>query len=314
MFKKIHWVVLFLLLFLALPVQAYADRHLTLMLDWFPNVDHLPIYLARDQAMFRDAGLEVEILSPSETTDGLKLVAAGKVDLAVSYQPQTIMAAARGLKVRAVGRLVGHPLTTVLFLKDKGITKPSDLDGKRIGYTVAGLMDVLLDAFARLNGINRYRPVNVGFAIAQSLAAGKVAAVMGGFKTYETVTLAAKGIQTSYFELEKYGIPDYDELVFVSSDKVLAAKGGAVADFVKVVEDAIAKTRAASDQALAAYFRQLPAADRQIEKAAFGLTLPYYAENQVLEKDRWQRFADFARANGLIDVSLPASRVIWQKP
>ncbi len=312
--RKVFYFVITLFLIFGFTGRALAGRHLSLMLDWFPNVDHLPLYLARDQGMFRAAGLDVEILSPSETTDGLKLVAAGKVDLAVSYQPQTIMAAARGLKVRAVGRLVGHPLTTILFLRDKGIEKPSDLDGKRIGYTVAGLMDVLLDAFAKLNGICRYRPVNVGFAIAQSLAAGKVDAVMGGFKTYETVTMAAKGIQTSYFELEKHGIPDYDELVFVSSDRVLAQKAGAVANFVKVVEQAIGKVKADPDRALAAYFRQLPDADRRIETAAFRLTLPYFAENQVLENDRWQRFADFARANGLIDAGLPASRVIWQRP
>ncbi len=301
-------------LILVLAGTARAGQRLSLMLDWFPNVDHLPIYLARDQGMFKAAGLELDILSPSESTDGLKLVAAGKVDLAVSYQPQTIMAAARGLEVRAVGRLVGHPLTTILFLKDKGIEKPSDLDGKRIGYTVAGLMDVLLEAFARLNGIYRYRPVNVGFAIAQSLASGKVDAVMGGFKTYETVTMAAKGIQTAYFELEKYGIPDYDELVFVSSAKVLAVKARAVSVFVNAIREAIAKVRANPDQALAAYFRQLPDADRKIESAAFRLTLPYYAEDQFLEESRWQRFADFARANGLIDVVPQVSRVLWQGP
>ena len=291
-----------------------ADQNLTLMLDWFPNVDHLPIYLAREKGLFRAAGLDLKIISPSETTDALKLVAAGKVDLAVSYQPQTTMAVAENLPVKAVGRLVEHPLTTVLFLKNRGISKPSDLDGKRIGYTVAGLMDVLLEAFAKLNGINRYRPVNVGFAIAQSLTAKKVDAVMGGFKTYETVIMAAKGIQTAYFELEKWGIPDYDELVFVSSDKVLSTKAKAVAEFTSVIQTAIEQAKSSPDQALAAYFKQLPEVDRKIETAAFKKTLPYYASGQALERQRWQRFADLAYNHGLISKKLAAEKIIWNRP
>ena len=50
------------------------------MLDWFPNVDHLPIYVAREKGYFREAGIEVKILSPSDTSDALKLAVAGQVD------------------------------------------------------------------------------------------------------------------------------------------------------------------------------------------------------------------------------------------
>ncbi|MDY0313220.1 MAG: ABC transporter substrate-binding protein, partial [Desulfobacterales bacterium] len=140
---------LLVLLLLVTAAGPAAAEELTLMLDWFPNVDHLPIYTAAQKGFFKEAGLEVEILSPSETTDGLKLAAAGRVDLAVSYQPQATIAAAAGLPVHVVGRLVAHPLTTLLFLKDSGIQTPADLSGRPIGYTVPGLMDVLLAAFAK---------------------------------------------------------------------------------------------------------------------------------------------------------------------
>ena len=120
-------------------------------------------------------------------------------------------------------------MTTLLFLKD-GELSPQDLAGKKIGFTVPGLMDVLLDAFAKLNGIQQYEAVNVGFAIVQSLTAGKVDAVMGPFKTYETVTMANKGYDVGYFELEQYGIPDYDELIFVTSKKILKKKPAAMPD------------------------------------------------------------------------------------
>ncbi len=204
---------------------AFSAEKLTLMLDWFPNVDHTPIYVAQEKGYFKDKGIEITIITPSETSDALKLAASGQVDLAVSYQPQTIIAAARGLDLKVVAPLVRHPLTTLLFLDDT-ISSPSDLSGKKIGYTVPGLMDIILKAFADINGITDYTPVNVGFTILPALSANQVAAVMGPFKTYETVGMAAHGVEARYFELEKYGIPDYEELLFVAGPHALKEKAG----------------------------------------------------------------------------------------
>jgi putative hydroxymethylpyrimidine transport system substrate-binding protein len=287
-----------------------AGERLTLMLDWFPNVDHLPVYVAKQQGYFSAKGLEVKIVSPSETSDALKLAATNKVDLAISYQPQAIIAVARGLDIVVVGRLVAHPLTTLLFLEGQGIETPSDLEGKKIGYTVPGLMDVLLTAFARLNGIENYQAINVGFNIVASLAAGKVDAVMGPFKTYETVTMQNKGLAVGFFELEKHGIPDYDELLFVCGPASRKAKAAAITGFREAVARAIIYMRAHPEEALADYFKQVPEADREVETQAFQLTLPYFAHSQQHDPRRWQTFADFALAYGLIDTPVDVTRIL----
>jgi len=304
-------IILVLLLTCLWASSINAAQKLTLILDWFPNVDHLPIYVARHQGFFADEGLQIEIFSPSETSDALKLAASGKVDLAVSYEPQTIIAAARGLDVIVIGRLIEHPLTTLLFLKDKGIKTPSDLEGKKIGYTVPGLMDVLLDAFAKLNGIQQYEAINVGFAIVQSLAAGKVDAVMGPFKTYETVIMAQKGYEVGYFELEKWGIPDYDELIFVTSKKTLNRKQASIKAFTRVIARAIEYVRKNQETALKNYIKEVPEADSKTETGAFKLTLPYYAAGQKLDVKRWQQFADFALQYGLIERKVAVSNILW---
>jgi putative hydroxymethylpyrimidine transport system substrate-binding protein len=287
---------------------ADAVQQITLMLDWFPNVDHLPVYVARHQGFFAEEGLDIKILSPSGTADGLKLAASGNVDMAISYEPQTIVAAAGGLEIVAFGRLIEHPLTTLLFLKGKGIEIPQDLEGKRIGYTVPGLMDVLLDAFTKINGIREYTPINVGFSIVQSLTAGKVDAVMGPFKTYETVEMENRGYPVGYFELEKWGIPDYDELIFVASKKTMQKNLAAMLKFVAVVARGINFVRAHPEKALEYYFEEVPEADRKTESDAFRLTLPYYAHSQKLDRKQWRRFADFALQYQLIDkaVDVPA--------
>lgn len=301
---------LLVLLLLVTAAGPAAAEELTLMLDWFPNVDHLPIYTAAQKGFFKEAGLEVEILSPSETTDGLKLAAAGRVDLAVSYQPQATIAAASGLPLHVVGRLVAHPLTTLLFLKDSGIQTPADLSGRPIGYTVPGLMDVLLAAFAKVNAVEDYQAVNVGFAIVQSLSAGRVDAVMGPFKTYETVEMAHRGMKAGYFELEKYGIPDYDELIFVCGPQTLEKRRAEVEAFVAAVARGIAAVREDSTEALELYFKAVPDADRRTETEALALTLPYFADDQQLDSPRWQRFADFALAHGLIETPVDVNRLL----
>ena len=310
--KKIQNIIILVLLLISFGApSSMAAQKLTLMLDWFPNVDHLPIYVARHQGFFADAGLEIEIISPSETSDALKLAATGKVDIAVSYEPQTIIAAARGLDVIVIGRLIEHPLTTLLFLKGRGINEPGDLEGKKIGYTVPGLMDVLLEAFARLNGIEQYEAINVGFAIVQSLAAGKVDAVMGPFKTYETVTMAQKGYDVGYFELEKWGIPDYDELVFVTSRQTLNKHRAAMKAFQRVIGQGIEYVRKNPDIALVKYLKEVPEADSKIETGAFKLTLPYYAAKQNQDVQQWQQFADFALQYGLIENEVKVANVLW---
>ena len=311
MIKKRLFIILAVLLTVIWASSGLAAQKLTLILDWFPNVDHLPIYVGRHQGFFAAEGLEIEIFSPSGTSDALKLAASGKVDLAVSYEPQTIIAAARGLDVVVIGRLIEHPLTTLLFLKDKGIKIPSDLEGKKIGYTVPGLMDVLLDAFAKLNGIQRYEAINVGFAIVQSLTAGKVDAVMGPFKTYETVIMAHKGYEVGYFELEKWGIPDYDELIFVTSKRTLNKNETYMKAFQRVIGRSIEYVRKNPETALKNYLKEVPEADSKTETAAFQLTLPYYATRQKLDVSRWQQFADFALQYGLIEKKVEVTDVLW---
>ena len=303
-------LALTLIVFFMLCTTAPAQK-LTLMLDWFPNVDHLPVYLAQESGYFTAQGLDVEIVVPSETSDALKLAAAGKVDLAVSYQPQTIMAADAGLKVKAVAPLVVKPLTTLMFL-DESIKTPADLSGKKIGYTVPGLMDMLLKGFADINGITDYTPVNVGFTILPALASKQVAAVMGPFKTYETVTMAQQGVTARFFELEKYGIPEYEELIFAAGESTLATKNEAVHGFVLAVHKALADIKKAPDTALALYLKALPEVDKETETKAFALTAQYFAApGQLSNPGKWQHFIDFALKYGLIKNKINPQTLIY---
>jgi len=303
-------VGLALLVVILLSVPACGES-LTLVLDWFPNIDHLPLYVAQERGFFAEAGLKVNIVSPSETADALKLVAAGKSELGISYEPQVLVATSEKVPVTVVGRLIGHPLSTVLYIKGRGIEKPADLSGRPMGYTVAGMEDVLAKAFCDLNGIKDYKLVHLEFAIVPSLISGKVDSVMGGFSNYEVVELELQGYKPGYFALEEHGFPDYDELVVIANPQFVKENEKAIVSFRNALSKAIAEIKKDPQSALTDYFKAIPETDKKLEGLALEKTLPFYAEDQNLSVDRWKNFADFALKVGLISRPVEVEPILW---
>lgn len=274
----------------------------SLMLDWFPNADHVPIYVAQEQGIFKKHGLKVDILVPAETADPLKIAATGKVDIAINYMPEVIIARSQGLKVKSIGVLVEHPLITVLYLKDSGIRIPADLKGKKIGYAVPHLQEILFRAFARYNGLkdSDYELINIGFNITPSLLTHKVDAVIGAYRNYEKNEVELEGKKPGIFLLEKNGIPDFYELVFISSDRTKNKKKNQLKAFVEAIDEAIKWTRRHPDEALKLYFKANPDVRKELDRKAFFDTINLYAHTQVQSYQKWMNFIDFALKEKII--------------
>jgi len=114
-----------------LPATAQAADKLTVLLDWFVNPDHGPLVIAQEKGFFADVGLEVELIAPADPNDPPKLVAAGKADLAVSYQPQLHLQVAAGLPLSRIGTLIATPLNCLVTLADGPVETIADLRGPR---------------------------------------------------------------------------------------------------------------------------------------------------------------------------------------
>jgi putative hydroxymethylpyrimidine transport system substrate-binding protein len=282
--------------------QEVKLQKITMILDWFPNADHVPIYVAQQQGLFAKHGLEVELITPADPNDPLKLVAAGKYPFAVNYQPSVTIARSQDLPVKAIGVLVEHPLNTISFLKKSGIKTPADLKGKKIGYAVAPLDVILFETIARKAGLNKddYELINIGFNITPTLLAGKVDAVIGAYWNYEINELALEGVEAGYLPLEKHGVPDFYELVFITNDSFLAKSPETVKHFMQAMQEALKFTKANPDEALAAYLKANPDVRKELDERAFRDTLPMFATTQKQSAEKWARFADFAHENGLI--------------
>jgi putative hydroxymethylpyrimidine transport system substrate-binding protein len=244
-------VLTLVLSLLASPQAAQAEK-LTLLLDWFLNPDHAPLVVALQKGYFSDAGLEVELIEPADPNDPPKLVAAGKAEVAVTYQPQLHIQAAAGLPLVRIATLVATPLNTLLVLDDSPIKSIADLKGRKVGFSVGGFEDALLKAMLERVGLklDDITLINVNFSLSPALLSGQVDAVIGAYRNFELNQLEIEGYKGRAFYLEEEGVPPYDELILVANRaklddprlaKLVAAVEKAVQFLINHPEDAWAR-------------------------------------------------------------------------
>ncbi|MCG9129416.1 ABC transporter substrate-binding protein [Candidatus Poribacteria bacterium] len=297
-------------------IDSNADNHLetklqevTLLLDWVENIDHVPLFVAKQQT-FKKHGLEVELQWGGDPDAPLKLVAAGKYPFAVSYQHSVTIARAskEELPVKSIGLLVEHPLNTITFLKKSGIKTPADFKGKKIGYTVAPLDVLLFNTIAANAGLSEddYDLINVGTNIIAPLVHDQIHAVIGPFRNYEINLLKLEGIEADFFPLEEHGIPDYYELVLISNDDYLNQNSDTAKKLMMAIQEAIEFTKKNPDDALQMFFKANPNAKKELEELAFRDTIDLFATTQVQSKEKWDAFTKFALKNKLITKEVKA--------
>ncbi len=284
---------------LSLPAAA-ADK-LTVLLDWAVNPDHAALFAAQNQGFFAAQGLDVELIAPSDPNDPPKLVAAGKADLAVTYQPQLILLVDAGLPLRRVATLVDTPLNSLAVLADGPVKTLADLKGRKIGYSVAGFEDALLQAMLKSAGLGPtdVTLINVNFALATALASGQVDGVIGAFRNFEIPEMRLLGKPARIFAVEDHGVPAYDELIVVAAaDK---ADDPRVARFNAALEAGVTSTLNHPDAAWAAFVKDHPELNDDLNREAWALTLPRLAASPAaLDPARFARVAAFLKAAGLI--------------
>ena len=299
-----------LIAFLMLTNQAIAADKLTLILDWFVNPDHGPIIIAAEKGYFAEQELEVEIIPPADPADPPKLVAAGKADLAISYQPQLHLQVHEGLPLIRVGTLVATPLNCLLVLRDGKIRTLADLKGKKVGFSVAGIEEVLLGAILKPHGLDfeDIELVNVNWSLSPSLMSGQVDAVIGAFRNFELNQMDIEGIPGRCYYLEEEGLPAYDELIYVANTG--SKDDDRIKRFLAATEKAtqfIVNHPQQSWEIFAATAKEL---QDELNRHAWRNTLPRFAlRPTALDAGRYARMEAFLHESGLIDRQRPVSEL-----
>ena len=304
-------ILRFVLLFFLLTANNLAAKEkMTLLLDWFINPDHGPIIIAKEKGYFSDQNLEIEIIAPADPSAPPKLVAAGQADLAVSYQPQLHLQLTQGLPLIRVGTLVATPLNCLLVLENGPIKTPQSLSGKKIGFSVAGVEEILLSAILEKYGvkIEDVELVNVNFSLSPSLMSGQVDAVIGAFRNFELNQMKIENVPGKCFFLEEEGVPPYDELIYVANSKNIDKEK--IRKFLKATELAtqfIINNPEESWKIFASTSKEL---DDQLNKMAWADTIPRFAlRPPAFDAGRYLEFQDFLLQNKLINKVFPISKI-----
>ncbi len=282
------------------PAPALAADKLTVMLDWFVNPDHAPLYVALEKGYFRDAGLDVQLIAPADPNDPPKLVAAGRADVAISYQPELHLQVAEGLPLARIGTLVATPLNTVISLENGPIDSLKDLKGRKVGFSIGGSEDALLATMLESVGLSLkdVTMVNVNFSLSPALLAGQVDATIGGFRNFELNQMAIEGHPGRAFFPEEHGVPPYDELIYV-------ANAGKLSDprlnrFMTAVERGAHFLVNHPDESWQLFIKGRKELDTELNKRAWAATLPRFSQSPAaLDEQRYIRFAEFLKARGL---------------
>ena len=289
-------------------LEPRGSKHVELMLDYFPNADHAGIYAAQAGGDFEQAGLDVAIRQPPDPAAPIKQVAAGRVDLAISYEPEVLRARDQGLPVVSVAAIVQKPLTSIISLPEAKIRGPADLEGKTVGtagidYQSAYLRTILLEAGVPPRTVKER---NVGFSLTPALLTGRVDAVLGAFWNYEGTELRLKGKRPRIIRMDQAGVPTYNELVLVANERTLDRDAETIRVFIGALSRGTRDLRQDPDQAIDGLLEANPDLDPELQRAAVKVTLPLFFPPRGRpfgwqDPRQWDAFSAWMKDNRLLE-------------
>lgn len=119
--------------------------------DWYAQPEHGGVYQAKAKGFYKELGIDVEIREGANMNTVPQLVAAGKVDIAMTRSDSIIVAASRGIPLLIVGAHMQHDPQGIIFHEESGIQSFKDLAGRDVMIAPGGAM---IDIIKRVYNID----------------------------------------------------------------------------------------------------------------------------------------------------------------
>jgi len=287
-------------------IGVSSPTKVSVVLDWFPWSAHAGLYVAKERGYFADEGLEVEFRVPSDPATVLQTVATGRDDFGLNYNTDVLVARGEDVPIVSVMGVVQHPLNSVMTLKESGIAEPRGLVGKKVGWPGVPSNVPILESMLKSQGhsLDEVEMVNVGFETVPALIGKQVDAIVGAYWVVESILIENQGFPVNIMRVEQHGVPDYYELVLVTSEEKIANEPELVQRFVRAAKRGYEDAMADPQGAVQLMKQVNPEMDLAVDGPGVDLLAPLWRpENGVFgwqEESRWLDFAQWMKDNGLL--------------
>ncbi len=291
-----------------LSASGGSAQSLRVMLDYFPNADHVGLYAALANGGFAKAGLDVHVQIPTDPATPLQLLAAGKVDVAISYEPELLLARDQGEPLVAIGAVIQRPLTTIMSLASRHITSPAQLRGKIVGDAGIPYQHAYLTTILKRAGVPSasVKEVHVGENLVPAMLSGRVDATLGAYWNVEAIQLAQMGRRPKVIHVENAGVPNYDELVLVVREDTIANRTNLLRRFAQALGRGYEAVRRDPPAAVNALVRANPSLSPRLQLASVRATLSsFFPASPSLpwgwqDSKQWNAYGEWMLAHHLI--------------
>ncbi|HKN93500.1 MAG TPA: ABC transporter substrate-binding protein [Thermoleophilaceae bacterium] len=275
-----------------------GQRRVTIALDFTPNGVHAGIYAAAAKGFDKKHGVKLVIRQPSASTDSLKLLAAGRADLAIVDIHDLGLAREQGADIVGVGALVDRPLASVIA--QANIARPRQLQGRRVGVTGLPSDIAVLKSMVDADGGSyaRVHTVTIGFSAVPDLIAKKVDAATA-FWNAEGVTLKQRGVHVNVFRADEFGAPRYPELVIATKRSTLNKNSDLIKRALAALGDGSNAARSNPNVALQPIVKA-SGADPSLIRAELAAVRPILAPNVQLDPAALTAWAAFDARFGIL--------------
>ena len=275
--KRITIALAIFLVYLFAVGSASAADKVKFALDWIPYGKHAMFYASIDKGFWKEAGFDVQMTRGFGSGDTVKRIASGTDDFGFASVGNMIAAKSRGAELKMVGMIHDKTLETVATLVGNKITKPSDLEGKKIGSPEANASRVIFPAFANINKFDNKKVTWVNMTVpatTPSLLAGRVDAILIFYTEKPTVDAASKkvGKKPLYMLYADHGMATYGNGLLVH-EKTLKERPELVKRFLAATYKGIAWSVENPQEAVDIFIKHNPAISPDLARKHFDIAV-----------------------------------------
>src|SRR5690348_6352175 len=209
------------------PLHAQPLQKIVFSTDWLAQAKHGGFYQAVAEGTYRKYGLDVDIRMGGPQVNGLQLLAAGQLDVAMADALQVMSAIEHNVPLVAFAATFQKNPT--VLIAHPGVARIGDLKGKPIAIGAAS-NTTFWPWLRQKYGFTDDQKRPYGFSVQPFLA--DPALSQQGFATSEPFSIEKGGVTPVVFLLADLGYPPYSEALAVTR-QTLAKKRDALQRFVR---------------------------------------------------------------------------------